>query len=160
MKLFLILILQLIRLGIFSQVPQNDSKLPTPTSEFFKSINLNSNITIEEYIKTYFSVRNHKKVLDSTAWDTDGTFRDCHTSTEFEGVIIENYSCEMFSTFKFIFKGYSKAEVMRIMKLFFIETEYYYWEGDNYGPIKEGAGCFVSITQKPLETIVSYECGC
>ena len=46
------------------------------------------------------------------------------------------------------------------MKLFFIETEYYYWEGDNYGPIKEGAGCFVSITQKPLETIVSYECGC
>ena len=160
MKLFLILILQLLWIGIFPQVPQNGSKLPTPTSEFFKSINLNSRITIEEYIKTYFSGGKHIKVLDSTAWDTDGTFRYCHTSTDYEGVIIENYSCEMSSTFKFKFKGYSKAEVMRIMKLFFIETEYDYWEGDNYGPMKEGVGCFVSITRKPLETIVSYKCGC
>jgi hypothetical protein len=74
MKLFLILILQLLWIGIFPQVPQNSLKLPTPTSEFFKSINLNSRITIEEYIKTYFSGGKHIKVLDSTAWDTDGTF--------------------------------------------------------------------------------------
>ena len=160
MKLFLILILQLLWIGIFPQVTQNGSKLPTPTSEFFKRINLNYRIIIEEYIKTYFSGGKHIKVLDSTAWDTDGTFRYCHTSTEYEGVTIENYSCEMFATFKFIFNGYSKAEVMRIMKLFFIETEYDYWEGDNYGPMKEGVGCFVSITRKPLETIVSYKCGC
>ena len=160
MKLFLILILQLLWIGIFPQVPQNSSKLPTPTSEFFKSINLNSRITIEEYIKTYFSGGKHIKVLDSTAWDTDGIFRDCHTVTEYERVTIENYNCEMFSTFNFIFKGYSKAEVMRIMRLLFTDTDYDYWEGDNYGPIEEGAGCFMSITQKPSETIVSYGCEC
>ena len=66
----------------------------------------------------------------------------------------------MFSTFKFIFKGYSKAEVMRIMKLLFTDTEYDYWKGDNYGPMEEGVGCFMSITQKQSETIVSYGCGC
>jgi len=160
MKFFLILILQLSWTGIFSQDLQTDSKLPTPDSDFLKNVELNSEITIEKYINTYFSGGNHIKVLDSTAWDTDGIYRDCHTTTEYERVTIENYNCEMFSTFNFIFKEYSKAEVMRIMKLLFTDTEYDYWEGDNYGPMEEGAGCFMSITQKPSETIVSYGCGC
>lgn len=160
MKLCLFLILQFFWISLFSQDIKNSSKLPTPDTTFFEGVKLNSEIAIEKYIKTYFSGEENIKILDSTAWDTDGKYRDCHKIKKFERVTIEIYDCEMFSSFNFIFKGYPKKEVMRIMKLLFIETRNDYWEGDNYGPLQEGAGCFLTISQKPLETIVSYGCGC
>ena len=159
MKFSVLLILILSSTVTFSQKTENSS-LPSPSSQFLNTIELNSETSIEEYITTYFSGEKQITILDSTNWDTDGKFRTCHIKTQYERVTIDKYNCEMFSTFNFVFKGYSKEEVISIMKLLFVDTDNYFWEGDKYGTIEEGVGCLLSITQKETETIVSYGCGC
>lgn len=134
--------------------------LPTPDSTFFKNNPLNSETSIENYIKTYFSGGDNMRVLETTSWDTDGKPRDCHTTVDYDRVTIENYSCEIFPMSSFIFRGYPKEEVLRILKLIFNDTEYDHWKNDEYMPIEEGVGCYLSIEVQPFKTIVFYGCGC
>ena len=149
-----------INLNDLNDIGKQSKKLPTPENSFLLNVNLNSDEAIESYIQSYFTGGDNELVLKTTSWDTDGTPRDCHTSRKFNGVTIQKYNCEQFPISTFRFKGYSYEEVLTVMKLLFIDNEYDHWREDEFGPIEEGVGCFLSIEEKPFEIVVSYGCGC
>lgn len=149
-----------IDLNVLNDIGKQPKKLPRPDNAFLASVNPDSDEGIESYIQSYFTGGEHEVVLETTSWDTDGVPRVCHTVRAFNGVTIEKYSCEQFPTSTFRFKGYSYKEVLAVMKLLFVDNDYEHWQEDGFGPIEEGAGCYLTIEEKPFEIVVSYGCGC
>ena len=149
-----------ISINDLNDLGDKQKKLPTPEESFLLNVNLNSDETIDNYIDMYFTGGENEIVLKTTSWDTDGEPRVCHTSREFNEITVEKYNCEQFPLSTYRFKGYTRNEVLRIMRLLFLDDEYEHWKDDAFIPVEEGVGCYLSIEEKPFEIVVSYGCGC
>lgn len=149
-----------IRTNELNTLQDNGVKLPTPDESFLKETALNSETTIKKYIETNFTDKGEEKVMGKTSWDTEGKSRSCHLETEHGEVTIGYDDCEMSPTHTYTFRGYSKEEVVRIMKMLFPDSKNGKWEERKIGSVWIDGGCDLLIMQKPFGIVVSYYCGC
>ncbi len=149
-----------IRVNELNTTQDRAAKLPTPDDTFLKETVLNSEVTIKKYIEMNFTDKGEEKVMDKTSWDTEGESRNCHLETEYAWVTVGYDDCEMSPSHTYTFRGYSEEEVIRIMKLLFVDTEDGKWEKRNIGNVWIDGDCDLLIMKKPFGIIVTYYCGC
>lgn len=149
-----------IRVNELNTLEDKAVKLPTPDDHFLEKSLLNSDSIIKKYIEANFTDKGEQKIMGKTSWDTDGKSRDCHLEVEYDGVTMGYDDCEMSPTHTYTFRGYSKEEVVRIMKMLFPNSENGKWEERKIGSVWIDGGCDLLIRQKPFGIVVSYYCGC
>ncbi len=136
--------------------------MPIPGKKFLERNSTHSSRVIINYITTYFPNRTKQRVLDSTNWETGGAYQSCKTETDYGLATVGLNSCEQTDQYYFIFRGYSKVEVLRMLKLLYSDPEGVYWKGDLYSDdiYEEGIGCEMKVSDEEEGVKIGYYCGC
>jgi hypothetical protein len=135
--------------------------LPTPDSPLYNNpTTLVENIDlIEIYVKTYFTITQSAKVLETTSADNPEGLWDCHIRTEYGNIAMEEYTCD-FQLEKIVkFENYSFEEVNRILKILYPEIKNKVWEGNTYMYDSNGGyGCSLEVIDENNKILVFYGC--
>jgi hypothetical protein len=137
--------------------------LPTPDTAFFNNpiLPIENIDLIEKYVKTYFTMTQPTKVLETTSADNTEGVWDCHLRTEYGSIALEEYTCDLQLEKTVEFKIYSFEEVNRILKILYPEGESNKWNGNIYEYEDEsGLGCSLEIINKIDKILVLYGCSC
>ena len=132
--------------------------LPTPDSTFFNNPKPLAENIIEKYVKSYFTITQPTKVIETTSADHPEGVWDCHTRTEYGKISTETYTCDMQFDQTFRFENYTFEDVNRIARILLKDDEYDHWDGNKYG--QGGTGCYVEIKKGKDKIIITYGCSC
>lgn len=135
--------------------------LPTPDTTLFKNPTppIENIDLIEMYVKTYFTITQPTKVLETTPADNPEGVWDCHIRTEYGNIAMEEYTCDLQLEKTLEFKNYSFKEVNRVLKILYPEVENKVWEENIYVYDSDGGyGCSLEVIDENDKIVVFYGC--
>ena len=135
--------------------------LPTPDTAFFNNPTppIENIDLIEKYVKTYFTMTQPTKGLETTSADNPEGVWDCHIRTEYGSIALEEYTCDLQLEKTVEFKNYSFEEVNRILKILYPEVENKTWNDNSYAYDSDGGyGCSLEINNTNDKILVFYGC--
>jgi len=136
--------------------------LPPPDTALFNnpSLPIENIDLIEMYVKTYFTITQPAKVLETTSADNPEGLWDCHIRTEYGNIAMEEYTCDLQLEKTVEFKNYSFEEVNRVLKILYPEVKNKVWEENTYVYDSNGGyGCSLEVIDENNKIVVFYGCG-